>query len=127
MGSEGRPATPPEAREGEEVRQYEIWWAGLPDPVGRRPVLILTRTAALRYLSRVTVAEITTRIRGNRIEVRLDRDEGMPRACVANLDSIHAVPSQSLSARIGTLASSRHVEVKRALGQAFEWIELTGP
>lgn len=46
------------------MRQYEIRWANLPDPIGRRPVLLLTRTPAYEYLSKVIVAEITTTVRG---------------------------------------------------------------
>jgi hypothetical protein len=38
------------------VRQYEIRWADLPEPIGRRPVLLLTRTAAYVYLNKVLVA-----------------------------------------------------------------------
>ena len=90
-------------------------------------MLILTRTPALRYLSRVIVAEITTRVRGNAVEVRVGRDEGLPRPCVVNLDSVHAVPARSLESRIGVLDAWRHLEVKRALGHALEWLELTGP
>jgi len=46
------------------VRQYEIRWVTLPDPIGRRPVLLLTRTPAYAYLNKVIVAEITTTVRG---------------------------------------------------------------
>jgi mRNA-degrading endonuclease toxin of MazEF toxin-antitoxin module len=42
------------------VRQYQIRWAELPEPIGRRPVMLLTRTPAYEYLAKVIVAEITT-------------------------------------------------------------------
>ena len=46
------------------LKQYEIRWANLPLPIGRRPVLLLTRTPAYAYLAKVIVAEVTTTVRG---------------------------------------------------------------
>jgi mRNA interferase MazF len=106
------------------VRQYEIRWASLPPPIGRRPVLLLTRTAAYAYLNKVIVAEVTTTIRAIAQEVPLDSAEGLRAASVANLDNIHVVPKAILGRRIGTLARPRHMEVKRAMGHALAWPEL---
>ncbi len=106
------------------MKQYEIWWADLPDPVGRRPVLLLSRTPAYAYLNKVIVAEVTTTIRNISQEVVLGRSEGLPRASVANLDNIHAVPKALLDERIGELARRRHAAVKRALGYVLDWAEL---
>jgi mRNA interferase MazF len=106
------------------VKQYEIWWAELPEPIGRRPVLILTRSPAVGYLSHLVVAEVTSTIRGIPIEVPLGKSEGL-KACVANLDNLHSVPKGRLRARAGSLAGRRVREVKRALGYALGWAELT--
>ena len=106
-------------------RQFEIWWASLPDPAGRRPVLLLGRTASYEYLGRVLVVEVTTTVRGIPQEVALGRREGLLRACVASLDALRTVPRGCLAARVGRLAERRHVEVKRALGHALHWPELT--
>jgi len=106
------------------MRQFEIWWANLPAPAGRRPVLLLSRNDAYQYLNRFIVAEITTTIRAIPVEVKLGRREGLPSACVANLDNIHTAARQSLDSRAGALPSSRHREVKRALGFALGWEEL---
>jgi mRNA interferase MazF len=108
------------------VKQFELWWARLPDPVGRRPVLLLGRTSAMAYLSRVLAAEVTTTVRGIPQEVALGRREGLPRPCVANLDALRAIPIVCLEAPIGRVAAGRHVEVKRALGHVLHWAELTG-
>jgi mRNA interferase MazF len=105
--------------------QFDLWWVSLPAPAGRRPVLLLTRSSAFGYLSRVLVAEATTSIRGIPQEIKLGKREGLPRACVANLDAIRSVPVQSLETRVGRLATARHVEVKRALGHVLHWPELT--
>ncbi len=107
------------------MKQYEIWWAQLPDPVGPRPVLLLSRNAAYTYLNKVIVAEITTTVRGIPQEVSLGRREGLPRSCVANFDNVHVVPREGLERRLGALRRSREPEVKYALGSALGWPELT--
>jgi len=106
------------------VRRFEIWWANLPAPAGRRPVLLLSRSDAYDYLSKFIVAEITTTIRAIPVEVRVGRREGLPSACVVNLDNIRTVARQWLERRAGLLAPARRSEVKRALGYALAWDEL---
>jgi mRNA-degrading endonuclease toxin of MazEF toxin-antitoxin module len=108
------------------MKQYEIWWADLPSPVGRQPVLLLTRSAAYAYLNKAIVAEITTTIRGIPQEVPMGEPEGLVPS-VANLDNIHVVAKRLLSSRIGVLAATREQEVKRALGYALDWAELKAP
>lgn len=107
------------------MKQFEIWWASLPEPVGRRPVLLLGRTSAFAYLSRVLAAEVTTTVRAIPEEVSLGRREGLPKACVVNLDNLRTVPIACLDALIGRIGVRRHVEVKRALGHVLHWVELT--
>jgi len=106
------------------VRQYEIRWANLPEPIGRRPVLLLTRSPAYEYLAKVIVAEITTTVRGISQEVTLGRREGLGRPSVANLDNLHVIPTARVGELLGTLMTARHREVKRAVGYAFDWPEL---
>ena len=106
------------------MRQFEIWWANLPAPADRRPVLLLSRNDAYQYLSKFVVAEITTTIRAIPVEVRLGSREGMSSPCVANLDNLRTAARQWLDSRAGSLAPSRHNEVKRALGYALGWDEL---
>jgi mRNA-degrading endonuclease toxin of MazEF toxin-antitoxin module len=106
------------------MTQYELRWANLPDPIGRCPVLLLTRPAAYDYLNKVIVAEVTSTIRGIPEEVPLGTREGLTRTSVANLDNVLVVPTALLGPRIGRLAHSREREVKRALGYALDWAEL---
>ena len=106
------------------MRQFEIWWATLPAPAGRRPVLLLSRNDAYQYLGKFVVAEISTTIRAIPVEVRLGSREGMSSPCVANLDNLRTAARQWLDSRAGSLAPSRHDEVKRALGYALGWDEL---
>jgi mRNA interferase MazF len=106
------------------LRQYEIWWASLQPPVGRRPVLLLSRDSAYAVLNKVIVAEVTSTVRDIPVEVRLGRREGLQQACVANFDNLHAIARADLRSRIGTLAAARVRDVKRALGYALNWPEL---
>jgi mRNA interferase MazF len=106
------------------MKQYEIWWAKLPQPVGTRPVLLLSRDGAYAYLNRLLAVEVTTRVRGIPQELELGAREGLPRRCVANLDNIRGVPKTALTTRAGRLGISRVPELKRALGHALGWIEL---
>ena len=106
------------------LKQYELWWASLPKPAGRRPVLLLSRSQAYSYLNKFLVVEITTTVRNIPVEVPLGRRDGLPRACAANFDNIHTVRREALKERIGELRSNRHLEVKRALGHALGWFEL---
>ena len=113
------------ARKKEEtVRQFELRWANLPRPAGRRPVLLLSRTPAYEYLSRILVAEITTHVLRIPQEVALGKREGLPRGCVANLDALRSIERRFVAEPIGFLAPLRQREVKRALGYALDWGEL---
>ena len=106
------------------MRQYEIWWANLSGPAGRRPVLLLSRNDAYQYLGKFIAAEVTTTIRSIPVEVRLGRREGLPTSCVANLDNLRTVSRSRLESRAGALQPLRHGEVKRALGYALACEEL---
>ena len=106
------------------MRQYELWWAQLPLPIGRRPVLLLTRTAAYAYLNKVIVAEVTRTIRGIPQEVEVGRREGLPARSVVNMDNVHVVPVAQLSECIGRLAAGREADIQRAVGYALDWPEL---
>ena len=106
------------------MRQFEIWWANLPAPVGKRPVLLLSRNDAYEYLNKFIVAEITTTIRSIPVEVILGPREGLTKRCVANCDNLRTVARSAIGKRIGALRSSRHSDVKRAVGYALAWEEL---
>ncbi len=108
----------------EVVKQYEVWWASLPRPAGRRPVLLLSRDRAYSYLNKFLAVEITSTVRRIAVEVPLGREEGLPRRCVANCDNIRTVSRSALVERIGQLAPRRHSELKLAVGHALAWDEL---
>ena len=96
------------------MRRGEIWWAELEPPAGRRPVLLLSRDEAYAVRSLVIVAPITTRIRHIHSEVLLGTDDGMPRDCVANLDTIATIPKDCLRNRLVTLSTHKLKEIDAA-------------
>ena len=102
------------------MRRGEVWWANLPKPVGTRPVLLLSRDAAYKVRTSVTVAPITRKTRSIPTEVRLGTKDGMPDRCVANLDSILTVPKSLLSERVTALTSEKMVEVREAIMFALD-------
>lgn len=97
------------------MRRGEVWWANLPVPAGRRPVVLLSRDESYTVRSMVTVAPVTTRIRGLHSEVSLGREDGLPSACVANLDTIQTVAKARLETRIASLSSTKVQEIEEAI------------
>jgi mRNA interferase MazF len=97
------------------MRRGEIWWAELPAPAGRRPVLLLSRNEAYDVRELITIAPITTRVRGIPTEVPLSAADGVAKACVVNLDTITTIPKASLGRLIAPLAPAKLAAVEQAL------------
>ena len=97
-----------------EVRLFRF-----PAPDKERPVVILTRGSALDYLSRVTIAPITSTVRGVPSEVVLGPEDGMKRACAVNLHNVITVPQASVGRRLAQLTPPRLREVCTALAFAL--------
>lgn len=98
----------------------EIWWCELPE-IGRRPVVVLSRDAAIPRHRRALVAPCTTTIRGLVSEVLLEPGEDpVPRRCAANLDSVESVSLGVLVERIGRLGDARMHQVCDALAVAVD-------
>jgi mRNA interferase MazF len=98
----------------------EMWWCELPD-IGRRPVVVLSRDAAIPRLRRTLVGPCTTTIRGLASEVVLEPDEDpVPRRCAINLDSVESVSVAVLVQRLGRLADERMRHVCAALEVAVD-------
>ena len=81
----------------------------------QRPVLVLTRPSAIRYLSRVTVAPISTTIRDVPSEVVLNVEDGMKKPCAVNLHNVVTVGRQGLGRRVTQLSRGRMRQVRVAL------------
>ncbi len=85
---------------------------------GRRPVLVLTRDAAIPVLKRVTIASISRTIRGIPTEVVLDPEDGMPVRCAVSLDNLGDAWKAILTEEVTTLNAQRMREVCDALAIA---------
>ena len=102
------------------MRRGEVWWAELPPPIGRRPVLLLSRDAAYSVRTSVTAAVITRTIRNIPVEVLLGQEDGMPIECVVNLDNILTMPKSRLTERITTLSAEKMTAVVKTIVFALD-------
>jgi mRNA interferase MazF len=98
----------------------ELWWCELGD-VGRRPVVVLSRDAAIPRLRRALVAPCTTTIRSLPSEVVLEPgDDPVPKRSAVNLDSVESVSIAILVERLGRLGDERMRDVCGALAVAVD-------
>jgi mRNA interferase MazF len=86
----------------------------------RRPALILTRRSKLHLLAWVTVAPITSTIRGITSEVRVGTRNGLDHDSVVSCDNIMTVRSDAVGEAIGLLFEDQEAELARAISDAFE-------
>jgi mRNA interferase MazF len=84
-----------------------------------RPVVVLTRDLVRPHLSQVTVAPITTTIRGLSTEVPLGPANGLDHSCVISCDNIVTVPKSTLGRQIGFLLPAQEAALTVAIHAAF--------
>ncbi len=101
------------------VARGEVWWSE-DEQLGRRPVLVLSRSAVLPVLARPLVAPLTTRVRGLPTEVALDTADGLPQPCVVSLDNVQPLAAAVLVERITELGPARMRAVCIALAVATD-------
>jgi mRNA interferase MazF len=97
------------------VARGDIRWYEFAPPDKKRPVLVLTRDSAIVYLTTVTVAPITSTIRGVPSEVALNEEDGMKAPCAVNLHNTVTVSQNRLGRRLGHLSSLRMRQICAAL------------
>ena len=97
------------------MRRGEVRWYRFARPDKRRPVLVLTRDSIIPSLGEVTVAPVTTTVRGIPSEVALSVDDGMPRECAVNCDHLQTVPRGRLGALVTSLTDTKMERVARAV------------
>jgi len=85
-----------------------------------RPVLILTRELVRPHLSRVTVAPITSTIRGLSTEVPVGSANGLDHESVVSCDNIVTVLTSALGPQIGYLLPAQEAELADAIRAAFD-------
>jgi mRNA interferase MazF len=82
--------------------------------------VLLSRDAAYRVRTAVTVAPVTRTVRDIPVEVPLDRADGLPVRCVVNLDDITTIPKTLVIERISTLSAERMREIDEAVRFALD-------
>jgi mRNA interferase MazF len=85
-----------------------------------RPALVLTRELIRPHLATVTIAPITTTIRGLLTEVALDAANGMERPSVVSCDHVTTIHATALGAQIGLLLDSQEQALSDAIHAAFD-------
>ena len=93
-----------------DVRLYDF-----APPDKKRPVVVLTRDSAIGYLNSVTVAPITSTVRGVPSEVLLVEDDGLKSACAVNLHNVVTVSQARLGRRVARLSANRMDQICGAL------------
>jgi mRNA interferase MazF len=102
------------------MHKGEIWWANLPSPIGKRPVVLLSRDEAYSVRNAVTVAEITSTIRNIPVEVNLGTEDGLPKKCVINLDTIITIRKELLTEKITDLIPEKMDKLEEAIKFALD-------
>ncbi|HLY40544.1 MAG TPA: type II toxin-antitoxin system PemK/MazF family toxin [Terracidiphilus sp.] len=97
------------------VARGEIRFYRFAPPDKERPVVVLTRDSAISYLANITVAPITSAIRGVPSEVVLNEEDGMKVRCAINLHNLVTVSKDHLGRRVAQLRSTRMSEICAAL------------
>ena len=85
-----------------------------------RPVLVLTRELVRPHLNTVTVAPITTTVRGLSTEVGVDAENGLAGASVVSCDNVTTIPATALGTQIGALLEPQEAALAEAIRAAFD-------
>ncbi|TMC54249.1 MAG: type II toxin-antitoxin system PemK/MazF family toxin [Chloroflexi bacterium] len=102
------------------MRRGEVWWARFPEHVEPlHPVLLLSWDSGEDFRDQVTVAQITSTVRGLDAEVTLGPADGLLKECVANLDGIATIYRGALDTRLCTLSGRRMKEIEVAIHHAL--------
>ena len=102
------------------MRRGEVWWMELEPPIGRRPVLLLSRDEAYVKRESLIISPLTTQARDLPTEVPLGPEDGLPRRSVVNLDVIMTVRKSRSRQRIAYLSPEKRAAVERAIHFALD-------
>ncbi|MGQ0735057.1 MAG: type II toxin-antitoxin system PemK/MazF family toxin [Acidobacteriota bacterium] len=101
------------------IERGEIRLVRFPRPDKPRPVLVLTRGSALAYLSRVTVAPVTSTVRDVPSEVRIGPEDGLKQPSAVNLHNVVTIEKAMVGRRVAHLREDKMRDVCRAIGFAL--------
>ncbi|MBI3073699.1 MAG: type II toxin-antitoxin system PemK/MazF family toxin [Deltaproteobacteria bacterium] len=102
------------------MNRGDIWEADIGGKAGRRPVLVLTRSAVIPHLSKVVVAEITTRGKGYPTQVFIGQSGNLVRPSFVSAESLHSLPKDLLRRHLGDLSPALLGKVSEAVTFALD-------
>ena len=108
------------------MNRGDVWVIDLGGRVGTRPVVILTRQNVLKFLNKVTVAEITTKGKGYPTEIFINQKANLPKPSFIQAENLHTVTKKKLEKFIGTLDQDTMLKVSQKVVLALE-LENAGP
>lgn len=97
------------------LKRGDVFLYDFRPPDKERPVVVLTRSISLESLTTVTVAPISSTIRGGPSQVRLDTCDGLKGPCVVNLHNLSTVPQTKLGRWVANLSEEKMDEICQAL------------
>jgi mRNA interferase MazF len=104
------------------VKRGEIWEADVGGRVGKRPVLILTRSAVIPYLSKVVVAEVTTQGKGYPTQISIEQSGNLPKPSFVSSESLHSLPKERLRRYLGELPPDLMRQISQAVIFALDLV-----
>jgi mRNA-degrading endonuclease toxin of MazEF toxin-antitoxin module len=108
------------------MNRGDVWLIDLGGRIGTRSVVILTRQNVLRFLNKVTVAEITTKGKGYPTEIFINQKANLPKPSFVQVDNLHTVTKNKLEKFFGTLDQDTMAKVSQKVVLALE-LENAGP
>ncbi len=85
------------------MKRGEIWEADIGGKTGRRPVLVLTRSGVIPYLTKIVVAEITSQGKGYPTQVKIGLQGNLRKPSWVSAESLHSIPKERLRRQLGEL------------------------
>ena len=102
------------------MKRGDVWEADIGGRVGKRPVLVLTRSNVIPYLSKVVVAEITTQGKGYPTQVAIEQHANLRKPSFVSCDSLHTLPKERLRRYLGELPGNLLAHINQAIIFALE-------
>lgn len=104
------------------MKRGEVWEADIGGKAGKRPVLILTRSAVIPYLSKVVVAEITSQYKGYPTQIDIGHAANLKKVSFVSAESLHTLPKERLRRYVGELPDILLQKVTRAIVFALDLV-----
>lgn len=105
---------------GGSLRRADIWEADVGGRIGKRPVVVLTRSTVIPYLSKVVVAEITTQGKGYPTQIAIGQAGNLSKPSFVSCDCLHTLPKERLQRYLGELPPDLMKQVGQAVVFALE-------